>query len=105
MHERSTHLRSGGNGRGIGKELMGPVDLGEGVLCGEHPLGRRAMPLSFGVLLEGVGHADGPVAQVLAVHSLHGCITSVKAGIVDECKAFRVTSVRITHNLREGGRE
>ena len=105
MHEWSTHLRSSGNGRSIGKELMGPVDLGEGVLCSEHPLGGRAMSLSFGVLLKGVGHADGPVAQVLAIHSLHSCITCVKAGIVDECKTFRVTSVWITHNLRERERE
>ena len=44
----------GCDGRRVGEELVGPVCLGEGVLGGQQPLGRRPVPLALGVLLEGV---------------------------------------------------
>ena len=44
----------GCDGRRVGEELVGPVCLGEGVLGGQQPLGRRTVPLALGVLLEGI---------------------------------------------------
>ena len=58
------------------------------------------MSFSFRVLLESVGDRDCSVAQVLTVHGLNGCIAGIKTGEVDEGKAFRVSCVRIPHDLR-----
>ena len=58
------------------------------------------MSLSFRVLLEGIGDRDRSVAQVLTVHGLNRCIARIKTGKVDEGKAFRVASVRISHDFR-----
>lgn len=57
------------------------------------------MPLALGVLLEGVGHRDGPVAEVLAVHGLDGSVGGVKAGKVDEGVALGVPRVGVAHDL------
>lgn len=58
------------------------------------------MTLPFGVFLEGVGHGDGPVAEVLAVHGLDGGIRRVKAGEVDERVTLGVAGVGVSHDLR-----
>lgn len=78
---------------------MRPVCLRKRVLSRQESLGGRAVPLSFGVLLEGVGHRDGPVAKVLAVHGFDGGVGRVKAGEIDESIAFGVSCVRIPHDL------
>lgn len=95
---RSRHGHHGG--RGIGKELMRPVYLCEWILSRKHSLCSRAVSLSLGVLLEGVRDADGSVAQVLSIHGFNGSVAGLEAGKVHKCEPFRVTSVRITHDLR-----
>ena len=82
---------------------MRPVGLRERVLRSQQPLGGRAVPLALGVLLEGVGDCDGPVAEILAVHGLDGCVRGVKAGKVDEGVALGVARVGVAHDL--GGLE
>lgn len=57
------------------------------------------MPLALGVFLEGVGHGDGAVAQVLPVHGLDGSIGSVERGEIDEGVALGVARVRVPHDL------
>lgn len=57
------------------------------------------MPLPLGVLLEGVGHGDGPVTQVLTVHRLDGCVRRVEAGEVDEGVTLGVPRVGVSHDL------
>ena len=79
---------------------MGPVGLRERVLGGEEALGGRAVALALGVLLEGVGHGDRPVTQVLAVHGLNGGVRGVKAGEIDEGVALGVPCIRVPHDLR-----
>lgn len=61
------------------------------------------MTLALRVLLEGVGDSDGPVAEVLTMHCLNGCIARIETGIVDKGKALRVAGVWITHDL--GGQQ
>ena len=61
--------------------------------------GRSAVPFSLGVLLESVGNGDGSVAQMLAVHRLHGRVRSVERGEVDESEPLAVARVRISHDL------
>lgn len=78
---------------------MWPVGLGEGVLRGQQSLCGRAVALSLGVLLEGVRHRDGPVAEVLAVHGLDGGVGGVEAGEVDEGVALGVARVGVAHDL------
>lgn len=78
---------------------MGPVRLGKRVLRCQKSLSGRAVSLAFGVLLEGVGHCDGPVAKVLAVHGLDGGVGRVKAGKIDESIALGVSRVRVSHDL------
>lgn len=78
---------------------MRPVCLGQRVLRRQESLGGRAVPLAFGVLLEGVGHRDGPVAEVLAVHGLNGGVRRVKTGEIDERVALGVSRVRVSHDL------
>lgn len=102
------HCRTHGSkdwGRGAGwwrsvcKQLMRPVCLGKRVLRRQESLGSRAVPLAFGVLLEGIGHRDGPVAKVLAVHGLDGGVGRVKAGEINKSVALGVSRVRISHDL------
>lgn len=57
------------------------------------------MSLAFGVLLEGVGHRDGPVAKVLAIHGLDGGVGRIKASKVDEGIALGVARVWVSHDL------
>lgn len=78
---------------------MRPVSLGERVLCRQESLCGRAVSLSFRVLLEGVRHRDGPVAEVLAVHGLDGGIGRVEAGEIDESITLGVAGVGISHDL------
>lgn len=54
------------------------------ILGCQEPLGSRAVPLAFGILLEGIGDSDGPVAEILSIHGLDGSIRSIKAGEVNE---------------------
>ena len=81
---------------------MRPVRLGQRILGGQQSLRRRAVTFALAVLLEGVRDGDGPVAEVLAVHSLDGRIRGLKAGIVDEGKALGVAGVRIALDLGRG---
>lgn len=83
----------------ISEELVRSRHLCERVLGSEHALCSRAVPLSFGVFLEGVGHGYCPVAQVLSVHRIDCCVTGVKTGEVYERKSLRVPSVGVSHNL------
>lgn len=78
---------------------MRPVRLRQRVLCSQESLSSRAVPLSFGILLEGVGHSDGPVAKVLAVHGLDGGIRRIKAGEIDERVTLGVARVGVSHDL------
>ena len=48
------------------------------------------MLLSLGLLLEGVGHRNGLVAQMLSVHGINGCIRGIEAGVLDERKSFGI---------------
>lgn len=57
------------------------------------------MSLSFGVLLKGVGHCDGPVTEVLAVHGLNGRIGCIKACKIDESITLGVPGVWVSHDL------
>lgn len=57
------------------------------------------MPLSLGVLLERVRDRDGPVAQVLAIHGVHGGVGGLEAGKVDKGKALGVARLRVAHDL------
>lgn len=79
---------------------MGPVCLREGVLGSQQPLCSRAVPLAFGILLEGVRDGDGPVAQVLSIHGLNGGVGGIEAGEVDEGVALGVARVGVPHDLR-----
>lgn len=58
------------------------------------------MTLSFGIFLEGVGHRDGPVAEILAVHGLDGGVRRIKAGEINESITLGVAGVRVSHDLR-----
>ena len=97
---RRGYGNSAGIGR-VGKKLMGSVGLGDGILRGEETFRRGAVAFALGVLLEGVGHRDGPVAKVLAVHGLHWRVRGVEAGEVDESVALRVAGFGVSHNLGE----
>lgn len=57
------------------------------------------MSLSFGILLEGVGHRDRPVTEVLAVHGFNGGVGRIKAGKVDESVTLGVAGVWVAHDL------
>lgn len=78
---------------------MGPVCLRERVLRCQQALGGRAVPLALGILLEGVGHGDGPVAEVLSIHGLDGGIGGIEAGEVDEGITLGVARVGVSHDL------
>lgn len=57
------------------------------------------MPFTFRIFLECVRHCDGPVAEVLAIHSLDGRIRCIKTGKIDEGVPLGVTSVWVTHDF------
>jgi len=63
-----------GSGGRVSKQLVRSVSLRERVLGSQQSLCSRAVPLPLGVLLEGVGDGDRPVAQILAIHCLNGRI-------------------------------
>lgn len=58
------------------------------------------MSLSLGILPEGIRDRDGPISEILPVHSLNGSIAGLEAGVVDEGIAFAVARVGVTHDLR-----
>lgn len=58
------------------------------------------MSLSLVILLEGIRHRNGSIAEVLSVHGIHSSITSLEAGKVYEGETLRFTRLRITHYLR-----
>lgn len=79
---------------------MWPVGLGQRVLCRQESLCGRAVSFSFGILLEGVGHRDGSVTEVLPVHGLDGGIRRIEACEVDESVTLGVARVWVSHDLR-----
>lgn len=88
-----------GDRRSICKQLMGSVCLRQRVLCSQQSLSCRAVSLPLGVLLECIGDGNCSVTQILAIHSLNSSVRSLKAGIVDKSKPFRISSFRISLNL------
>lgn len=59
------------------------------------------MTLPFGVLLESIRYADWPIAKILSVHGFNGCIGGLKAGEINEGISLGVTSLWVSHNLKE----
>lgn len=57
------------------------------------------MALTLGVLLEGIGHRDGAVTEVLAIHGLNGCIRSIERRKINKGITFGVAGVRVPHDL------
>ena len=64
--------------RGARKPSVRPLGdaAAGGILLCQQSLRGGAVPLSPRVLLEGVVHADRPVAKELTVHSFNGCFSS-----------------------------
>lgn len=79
---------------------MRPVCMGRWILGGQQALRSRTVTLALVILLEGIGHGNGTVAQVLAVHGVHGRIAGLEAGKVDERKALRLARLWVSHDLR-----
>lgn len=68
------------------------------VLRGEQALGRRAMPLSFGVLLQRVRDADRLPSEELPVHRLDRQVRGLKVVVADEAiplRAVKSVSTRV----------
>ncbi len=63
------------------------------------PTPTRLAARTLGVLLEGVRHRDGPVAQVLPVHGLDGGVARLKAVVRHEAEAARVAGLGVAHDL------
>lgn len=59
----------------------------------------RPTSFSFCVFFECVRNGDGSVAKILIIHGLNGCIWCLKASKIDECIAFRIPRVSVSHNL------
>lgn len=94
--------------RAVGEAGMRPESGGAvcgavrfGGLCGENALGLGAVSLTrVSVLLEGVLHGDGGVADVLAVHCCDGGVGMLERGVFDEAVTFGLVCERVTHDVR-----
>lgn len=69
-------------------------------MCRQQTFCCRTVTLSLVILLKGIRHRNGSIAEVLSVHGIHCSITSLKAGKVDEGETLRFTRLRVTHYLR-----
>lgn len=58
------------------------------------------MTFALGILLKRVRHRNGPIAQILAIHRIHRSIRCLETCKIDKRKSFRVTRLRVSHNLR-----
>ena len=59
----------------------------------------RSVSFTFRILLECIRYCNSTIAQVLPIHCLHCRIRRIKAGKVDERKAFAVSCFWVTHYL------
>lgn len=57
------------------------------------------MPLSLGILFEGVRHGNRSITQILAVHGVHCGIRSFKTGEINEGEPFGVACFGISHDF------
>lgn len=57
------------------------------------------MPFALVILLESVRNGYGSIAQILAIHGIHGGIACLKAGEIDKGETLGLARFRIAHNL------
>lgn len=57
------------------------------------------MTFTLGVLLEGIGHSDRAIAEVLPIHSFNCCVRSIKRSKINKGITFGVACVRVPHDL------
>jgi hypothetical protein len=68
-------------------------------VCGKHALGGVAVALVLAALFEGVVDGDGPIAQVLVVHSVDGSIRGFEAVEAHKAEPLRLASVGVAHDF------
>lgn len=78
---------------------MWPVSMGQWILGGEQTFGGRAVPFALRILFEGIRHGDGPIAEVLAVHGVHGRVGGLETSEIDKSEALGVARLWVAHNL------